>query len=202
MFPETPTPPQPIHTRWGTWIDAAIYYADHFDEINRFLSQCDAEEAESIKSAQIVIAKPNIKKDLAFIKCNFACLSVAITKIQARNAPINEVIDIFFSIRSKLANISKRPEFLKKFDNVAIKNKGLATLQKIAVVLGGEVDVPDAYIDKLSPNELEAFKCAPLVSCDVERTFSGYKRILEDCRRSFVFDNLRKHVIIHCNKFD
>lgn len=60
----------------------------------------------------------------------------------------------------------------------------------------------DEYIDTLSPAELEAFKYAPAVSCDVERTFSDYKLVLEDTRRSFVFDNLRKHVIIHCNKFN
>lgn len=167
------------------------------------MNECDPDEAESIANAQSTIVKPNVKKDLAFIKCNFACLSVGITKIQAQSVPLTEAIETFFSVREKLVTISKRPEFLDKFDYVANKNKGLATLQKIASVLDGvKMSKPDAYIDRLSSNELAAFKYAPVVSCDVERSFSGYKRILEDCRRSFLFDNLRKHVIIHCNKFD
>lgn len=26
----TPLPPEPVLTRWGTWLDAALYYADNF----------------------------------------------------------------------------------------------------------------------------------------------------------------------------
>lgn len=26
-----PLPPEPVITRWGTWLDAANYYADHFE---------------------------------------------------------------------------------------------------------------------------------------------------------------------------
>lgn len=202
MFPDTPVPPQPIHTRWGTWIEAAMYYATHFTKIEDFLNDCDPEEAQSIPNAQAAIAKPNMKKDLAFIKCNFECLSVTITKIQAKGALLAETIDTFDSVRPRLERISKRTEFLKKFDDVANKNTGLATLRKISKVLSGEVlNEPDEFIDNLSPNELKAFQYAPAVSCDVERSFSDYKRVLENSRRSFVFDNLRKHLIIYCNKF-
>lgn len=82
------------------------------------------------------------------------------------------------------------------------KNKGLTTLQKIALVLeGGKHNEPNEYIKKLSPIQFETFKYAPTVSCDLERSFSEW-RILEDCRRSFVFENLQKHVIIYCNKFN
>lgn len=69
------------------------------------------------------------------------------------------------------------------------------------ILNGGLPENPCEYIDNLNPTKLEAFKYAPAVSCDVERTFSQYKRVLEDCRRSFIFENLRKHVIIHCNDF-
>lgn len=30
MFPAIPLPPRPVITRWGTWIEAAIYFADNF----------------------------------------------------------------------------------------------------------------------------------------------------------------------------
>lgn len=36
MFPNIPLPPRPVITRWGTWIDAAIYYADNFKVYNMF----------------------------------------------------------------------------------------------------------------------------------------------------------------------
>lgn len=30
---DIPLPPQPILTRWGTWLDAAIFYAENFEKI-------------------------------------------------------------------------------------------------------------------------------------------------------------------------
>jgi hypothetical protein len=30
---EMPLPPQPILTRWGTWLQAAMFYSEHFDSI-------------------------------------------------------------------------------------------------------------------------------------------------------------------------
>lgn len=33
MLPNVPLPPQPVLTRWGTWIQAALYYAQHFNEV-------------------------------------------------------------------------------------------------------------------------------------------------------------------------
>lgn len=187
----------------STRISAAIYYSTHFDQIKEFLNHCDAEEAQSIANAQKLIAKSNIRNDLGFIKANFECLSIAVTKIQKKGNSLADSIEIFDSIRPKLQSISRRKEFLGKFDSVANKNTGLTTLRKISNILNGDnPENRNEFIDNLTPAELGAFKYAPIVSCDTERIFSQYKRVLEDCRRSFVFENLRKHVIIHCNKFD
>ena len=30
IAPDVPLPPQPILTRWGTWLEAALYYSEHF----------------------------------------------------------------------------------------------------------------------------------------------------------------------------
>lgn len=201
-FPGVPLPPQPIHTRWGTWIEAALYYATHFQKIQDFLNECDGEEAQSIENAKEAIVKPYLKRDLAFIKCNFECLTVTITKIQSKGVLLSETIEIFDSVRPILAFTTKRKEFLKKFDYVANKNTGLATLRKISMILSGhKFNEPDKFIDELTPHELQTFKYAPVVSCDVERSFSDYKRVLDNSRRSFIFENLRKHLVIYCNKF-
>lgn len=79
MFPDTPLPPQPITTRWGTWIEAAIYFALKFDKIVAFLNALDSEEAKSFRKAKTAITNPNLKNELAFIQCHFACIPVAIT---------------------------------------------------------------------------------------------------------------------------
>lgn len=203
MFPDTPIPPQPIVTRWGTWIEAAIYLAEHFEKIESFLNELNPDDAKSIAKAQAAIKDSNIKSELAFIKCHFACISAAITKLETNGVRLGDAIRTFTSVRMSLQAIPKRKGFLQKFDYVHNKNYGLKTLEKIARILeDGVCDQTDEYIDGLNPLELEAFKYAPVTSCDVERSFSAYKRVLEDCRRSFVFENLIKHVVIHCNKFN
>jgi hypothetical protein len=30
---EVPLPPQPVLTRWGTWLEAAVFYSTHFESI-------------------------------------------------------------------------------------------------------------------------------------------------------------------------
>lgn len=87
---------------------------------------------------------------------------------------------------------------MNKFIQICNKNEGLTTLSKICHVLdGGELNNNDEFINKLTPEEISAYKYAPTTSCDVERSFSAYKRVLEDNRRNFRFENLAHHLIIH-----
>ncbi len=37
-YPELPLPPRPCITRWGTWLVAALYLADHFEKVSIFHS--------------------------------------------------------------------------------------------------------------------------------------------------------------------
>lgn len=203
MFPGLSLPPRPVITRWGTWIQAAVYSANNFDQIKAFFDRLDADDAQCVAKVNSVLAAPNLKTDLAFIAANFACLPTAITKLEAKGFSIHESIPVFESIRTNLQAISRRKEFLQKFQSVYEKNEGLKTMSRVARVLkGGELNETDEFINALSPAEINALQYAPITSCDVERSFSAYNRVLENCRRSFVFDNLKMHVIIHCNKFD
>lgn len=95
-----------------------MYYATHFEKISTFVSELDSEDAQSIANAQVVIAKPDIKKDLAFIKSNFECLSTTIIRIQAKGALLSDAIDTFDSVRPKLQALTKRQEFITKFNQV------------------------------------------------------------------------------------
>lgn len=199
----------PVVTRWGTWIEAAIYYADNFSKIESIVNSFDASASESIRLAQAIIANSSkIKIDLAFIKANFSCISVAQTQLQTRGASITEAIGKFDAVGMALRSIRKTA-FYDKFNMVATKNKGLAVLKKITDAIDSnfidsveEEDENMHFIKSLTPIELACYKFAPVTSSDVERIFSKYKHILNEKRRSFTFENLIKHAIINCNKFD
>ncbi|KAJ4430186.1 hypothetical protein ANN_22396 [Periplaneta americana] len=53
--------------------------------------------------------------------------------------------------------------------------------------------------EDLTGSDLAHFNYAPVVTADVERSFSQYKNMLSDNRRSLTFENLRMLVVTYCN---
>ncbi|CAI6372430.1 unnamed protein product [Macrosiphum euphorbiae] len=43
--PELSSPPEPVITRWGTWLNAAIYYCDSYKTIKKNIEKFDADDA-------------------------------------------------------------------------------------------------------------------------------------------------------------
>lgn len=201
--PNIPLPPKPSTTRWGTWIDAAIYYADNFEVVRSVVNSFDPEESEAISAAQQLMRLSNIKRELAFIKTNYSCFSTALTSIQAQGVSLSAAIEKFLAVGAQLDG-TQHAAVRQKFDTIIRKNKGLAILRKISAILQG-IDTDDTepsdFINNLSPSELSAYAYAPVTSCDVERTFSSFKYIFSDRRRSFTLENLKQHLVIYCNEF-
>jgi hypothetical protein len=49
-LPNVPLPPEPVVTRWGTWLDAAIFQANHYSHIkNIVLDFSDSAELKNPK---------------------------------------------------------------------------------------------------------------------------------------------------------
>ena len=46
LAPGAPLTPKPISMRWGTWLDAAIYYEENLQAFSRVINRLDANEAE------------------------------------------------------------------------------------------------------------------------------------------------------------
>lgn len=67
-------------------------------------------------------------------------------------------------------------------------------------ILDGEIESFEGLSENLETNEIVHFKYAPINSVDVERSFSMYKNILSDRRRSFKFENISKIIVIQCNQ--
>jgi len=82
-------PPEPVITRWGSWIEAAIYYCEHFRTIRHVVSCLDENDADSVKKAKPCIIKSGLEADLACIKSNFEVLTKAITKLPTKNLSLS-----------------------------------------------------------------------------------------------------------------
>lgn len=82
--PLLPLPPEPILTRWGTWIQAAVYYCEHFEIVKSIVNSFKKDDAISIKTAQKYIEQQHIQTQLVFIKSNFSFLPYAITCLEKK----------------------------------------------------------------------------------------------------------------------
>lgn len=68
MAPDIPLPPRPVLTRWGTWLNASMYYCDHFELIKEIINQLDGEDAVAVSKAQNLFSNVNLKHNLIYIK--------------------------------------------------------------------------------------------------------------------------------------
>lgn len=45
-LPGVPLPPEPVVTRWGTWIRAAIFYANNFQKLKGLILQMSGDDSQ------------------------------------------------------------------------------------------------------------------------------------------------------------
>ena len=59
--PSLPLPPQPVLTRWGTWIEAAVYYCNNYDTLEKVMNSLDPTDSLSVKIMQDLFSCSTIK---------------------------------------------------------------------------------------------------------------------------------------------
>ncbi|XP_076043866.1 uncharacterized protein LOC143026958 [Oratosquilla oratoria] len=197
LAPNTPLPPTPIITRWGTWIQAVQYYAKHFEEIYQVFMSFDGEDSRSVKECQDLLQNVQLKTGLVFISSTFSIITSTIAKLETRGLPISTVFQLMDSVEQTLKNTSDQ-SYHQKLTSVLTKNKGYERLRKINAIMSGQpIEGLEEFLSGLAPSDISCYQFAPLVSCDVERVFSQYKTILADNRRRFTFENLKYHEETH-----
>ena len=75
---------QPIITRWGTWLRAAVFYCENFNKMELFLSHFSESESETIGKAQKLV-KDNYARNELYATNSVKFLVDKITKLETRN---------------------------------------------------------------------------------------------------------------------
>lgn len=112
---------------------------------------------------------------------------------------MNESIDIIESVKNNLNNLARK-EFSQKLAKVLTRNRGYNKIVEINNVLNKNIQPTEAYVKKLTPKEIVLFKFAPTTSADVERSFSEYKHVFSEKRKKILFENLKQHLVVYCNR--
>lgn len=202
MFPNLSKPPEPIITRWGTWINAALYYAENFDKIKSVIDTLDESDATSISVAKSLLNDSHIREDLSFISTHLKFLPPLIESLEAENESLVLSISKIDAANDCLRDIGGEigMKLRAKMKDLIGKNEGLRQLNEIKKIIAGDDDKDQKLIGiEYDVNEIELFNYSPINSCHCERVFSKLKDVLSDKRQRFTIENLIKTLICNYN---
>lgn len=133
--PGLPLPPEPVITRWGTWLVAAIYYTDNYEAIRDIIEEFNSEDAAAIDEAKSIFKKSTIKADLAKIKGNFYFLVPVIKTFQETSMELTDAGKTLKGVIEKFQKLPAEDKVLKtvkeKWDKVFENNTGLRKLLEL-----------------------------------------------------------------------
>lgn len=176
-----PLPKFPVITRWGSWIQCAVMLCENFDKIKDFVLSLDPADAGAISKAQQLLLPEKIQNLETELFCvhGYKYLTAAIKQLEEQGLEKEKQWDIFTSVRDQLEGFAK--------------DKLESSLQK-------NPDVEEFATCVELPFRVNT-KFAPLVSVDVERSFSMYKDILCPNRNRLIFKNVEMLNVLKYNSF-
>ncbi|PNF19297.1 hypothetical protein B7P43_G07511 [Cryptotermes secundus] len=86
VAPSVSLPPEPILTRWSTWLCEVSYYTEHLETVRNVVNTFDPESAASIQIAQEVLKNAELETNLSYISAHFSDLPSAISSLEASNS--------------------------------------------------------------------------------------------------------------------
>lgn len=195
MCPHISLPPEPILTRWATWLEAAVYYSMHYHEVAQVIAELEP-NAECVEQAQELFEEPGMDHVFDIICSNFSSIITTIKRLETRGLLLRDAIEIVETMRSEILAIGDvaRPITEKMLD-VFERNEGYATMKAVSQYL--ESGQRTENLPNWSEDDLQAARYAPIATAEIERTFSRFKKILAHDRESFTFKNVAKHVVIN-----
>ena len=154
-----------------------------------FLESCDEHECRAVIVPKKLFWRTWFNSNWP----SFWGISEAITQLEGRGE-ITHGIQIYENVLNSLA----APELSKyktKFENVISKNPDFKSMVNVAKVLRGE------HVPELSvwPSEISKFAYAPIVSVEVERTFSYSKRLLSPQRGRYTVEHMKWALVVMWN---
>jgi Protein of unknown function (DUF 659) len=197
VLPGVPLPPEPIITRWGTWIEAVIFTSHNYEGIKSVFGRLNDDLSACVLTCKELLSLESVKNDLTFIQIHFSGLVYAIKKLEASNLTLIQSLEIVKNVLSELTNIpgDKGIIIKTKVTQLYQKNKGYQVLEKIGLVQSGNNE--EKLPENLTPSLVANMKNAPLTSVDVERSFSLYKHILTDRRTNLTPDHMEQYIIVN-----
>ena len=173
-----PIPPQPILTRWGTWIDATCYYAENWEVVKEIVENWTG--GLLVQRAKEDISQPTVFQNLIELQ-QYKKLPEYLKLLEHSESTIKLCYDTMKKFLFELDDSDPVKEYLRK---------RLENCIDLKAIINGTVDTSPAQINKL-------LNCLGS-SANVQRTFSKLKKMLKD-GRNFLPENVQYYICIYCN---
>lgn len=159
----------------------------------------------SIRTAREDIGERRVDASSAFIKSNCSFLSSAVTSFVERGKPLSDSVAVTNIVWEKLviaASALQSKSIYTKFQKVLDKYAGYKVLSEISKIQVTVTDSFDGFPEVIDPDDgIVNFTYAPINSVDMEPSFSVYRNVLSDRRKSFKFESISKIIVVQCNVF-
>jgi hypothetical protein len=118
-LPNVLLPPEPVLTRWGAWLDAAVYYANNVQDFKKIVLDFTDTTTKAIADCKHVMQRQELQNNLVFIKANYNFVSKTIEHLEKQQLLLTESIKIIDKLKEKILSVpGKIGEIVKK------KNRG------------------------------------------------------------------------------
>ena len=180
LFEEIGCPPDVIVTRWGSWLHAAFYYADHLPQVRAIVSSFE-EDGKIVRNAKEAIESQSLAHNLMVIKTEYAPLLNLINRCEFRGYSIIQA----FKDMNEL-DFGNDSCHLKDYISKSLAKNQLEEIVEMK-------DIQE------SPSIYGLLHQCPASSAEVERSFSMLKKLLAK-DRNFNSNNIEKYFFYMFNK--
>lgn len=179
LFAEIGYPPQPIVTRWASWLQAAFYYAEHLPAVRRIVEGYD-DDGILVQRAKESVEDSCLPRDLLTLKRNYTCIADLVKRIESSRFTCEEAA-------RKLAELDfgNDPCGISDYIGKRLENNDLLSI----------VNMTNDEVSPATYNLLQ--KCQPTTAA-VERSFSMLNKLLAK-DRNFSPSNVKKYLIKYFN---
>jgi hypothetical protein len=170
-------PPNPVVTHWATGIETASYYFANYEIVKRFIKTKLKATSKAVQTLIDLVDNQKLEDEIFYVN-DFAFLPKIIKGLEKQGLKKSEQMDLLNEAKSQL-----KDEVLIKLNNSLAKNTDI-----------------HSFIENNDFTFRKKTIYAPLISVDVERSFSLYKNILSDRRQCLKTENIEKYNVIEFNK--
>jgi len=172
---QLPLPPDPVVTRWATWLRAAFYYAEHLPAVREIVESWP-EDGVLVMRAQEAIRNEQLACDLVRV-VQYRPLIARLEKLEAATYTIEEAYSDICNMR-----FNDDPCQIRQYiDHRLTHGTDL-------------IDIIEAKDNNVAPSTYALLRKAQPTTAAVERSFSLLNKLLRK-DRNFLPENVNKYIL-------